>query len=129
MELCMYLTCIRKSMTFDATKWHTKMCNSSYIQNLVLGMDLSACLQNKFFLRKESFFVVFFHEWNEQKNPQLNISSQNFSMKHNFLKWNGRTTKIWHPLFHRIWKKTYPALGPSTKNYHMPICPIQHFFS
>ena len=51
---------------------------------------------------------MFFHEWNEQKKPQFNfsISSQNLSIiECNFFKWDAKVTKIWHLLFHRIWKK------------------------
>ena len=32
----------------------------------------------------KSCFVVFFHEWNEWKNPQFNFSSQNLSIERNF---------------------------------------------
>ena len=53
---------------------------------------------------EKSCFVVFFHEWNEWKNPQFNFSSQNLSIERNFFKWDGKVTKIWHLLFHRIWK-------------------------
>ena len=53
----------------------------------------------------KSCFVVFFHEWNEWKNPQFNFSSQDLSIEGNFFKWDGKVTKIWHLLFHRIWKK------------------------
>ena len=51
----------------------------------------------------KSCFVVFFLEWNEWKNPQLNFSCQNLSLERNFFKWDGKVTKIWHLLFHRIW--------------------------
>ena len=81
----MYLTCIRKSMTFDATKWHTKMCNRIVaIQNLVLGMDLSA-----FFMSEMS-----------EKNRQLNFYSQISVWNIIFL---NEMEKHWHPIFHRIW--------------------------
>ena len=53
---------------------------------------------------EKSCFVVFFHEWNEWKNPQFNFLSQNLSLERNFFKWDGKVTKIWHLLFHRIWK-------------------------
>ena len=56
---------------------------------------------------KKSCFVVFFHEWNEWKNPQFNFSSQNLSLERNFFKWDGKVTKIWRLLFHRIWKKMF----------------------
>ena len=59
----------------------------------------------------KSCFVVFFLEWNEWKNPQFNFSSQNLSIEHNFFKWDGKLTKIWYLLFHRIWKNQYePSL-------------------
>ena len=41
-----------------------------------------------------------------EKNPQINFSSQNLSLEHNFFKWDGKVTKIWWLLFHRIWKIT-----------------------
>ena len=49
--------------------------------------------------------MVFFHEWNEWKNPQFNFSSQDLSIERNFFKWDGKVTKISHLLFHRIWRK------------------------
>ena len=54
-------------------------------------------------------FVVFFHGWNEWKNPQFNFSktSQDLSIEHNLFKWDGKVTKISHLLFLRIWKKKY----------------------
>ena len=56
----------------------------------------------------KSCFVVFFHEWNEWKNPQINFSSQDLSIERNFLKWDDeKGTKISHLLFHRIWKNTF----------------------
>ena len=65
--------------------------------------------KNSYFLQWnfdwKSCFVVFFHEWNEWKNPQFNFSSQNLSIERNFFKWDGKETKILHLLFHRIWKK------------------------
>ena len=68
-------------------------------------------LQNSYFLHwnfdEKSCFVVFFHEWNEWKNPQFNFSSQNLSIECNFFKWDGKETKISHPLFHRIRKKIF----------------------
>ena len=48
--------------------------------------------------------MVFFFEWNEWKNPQFNFSSQNISIECNCFKWDGKETKILHPLFHGIWK-------------------------
>ena len=56
---------------------------------------------------EKSCFVVFFHEWNEWKNPQFNFSSQYLSIERNFFKWDGKVTKIWHLLFHRIWKSRF----------------------
>ena len=50
----------------------------------------------------KSCFVVFFHEWNELKNPQFNFFSQDISIERNFFKWGGKVTKILHLLFHRI---------------------------
>ena len=60
------------------------------------------------FYIEKSCFVVFFHEWNECKNPQLNFLSQNLSIECNFFKWDGKVTKIKHLLLHRIWKKYFP---------------------
>ena len=46
---------------------------------------------------------MFFHDWNEW--IQFNFWSQNLSIERNFFKWKGKVTKIWHLIFHRIWKK------------------------
>ena len=40
----------------------------------------------EFLMRISSCFVVFFHKWNEWKNPQFNFWSQNLSIERNFLK-------------------------------------------
>ena len=70
-------------------------------------------LRNCYFLHWnfdwKSCVVVFFHEWNEWKNPQFNFSSQDLSIERNFFKWDGKVTKISHLLFHRIWKITIPT--------------------
>ena len=70
--------------------------------------------RNSYFLHwnfvRKSCFVVFFLEWNEWKNPQFNFSCQNLSLERNFFKWDGKVTKIWHLLFHRIWKKLLLSL-------------------
>ena len=58
-------------------------------------------------LDKKSCFMMFFHEWNEWKKPQFNFSNQNLSLGRNFFKWDGKVTKIWHLLFHRIWKNKF----------------------
>ena len=79
----MYLTCIRKSMTFDATKWHTKMCNSCYTKSSV-GHG-------------PSYFMVFFHEW---KKTTIKLFSQISVWNIIFL---NEMEKHWHPIFHRIW--------------------------
>ena len=72
---------------------------------------MSETCRNSFFLYwnfdKNCYFVVFFQELNECKNLQFNFSSQNFSLERNFFKWDGKVTKIWHLLFHRIWKNNY----------------------
>ena len=74
-------------------------------------------LRNNYFLHwnydEKSWFGVFFHEWNEWKNPQLNFSSQNLSIEHNCFKWDGKLTKIWHNdtyFSHRIWKNIWPNI-------------------
>ena len=59
---------------------------------------------------REKLFCGNFHEWNEGKNPQFNFSSENLSVQCNFFKWDGKVTKIWHQLFHRIWKKIFVCL-------------------
>ena len=43
---------------------------------------------------EKSWSVVFFHEWNEWKNPQFNFSSQNLRIERNFFKWDRKLTKI-----------------------------------
>ena len=63
---------------------------------------------NSYFLHwnfdKKSCFAVFFLEWNEWKISQFNFWSQNLSTELNFFKWDGKVIKIWHLLFHSIWK-------------------------
>ena len=62
---------------------------------------LSSDLRNIFYT--ESFVVFFF---TSEKNPQFNFSSQNpVGIERNFFKWDGKVTKIWHILFHRIFGK------------------------
>ena len=55
--------------------------------------------------RKSCFVVFFFSSKTTEKNPQFNFSCQNLSLEHNSFKWDGKVTKIWHLIFHRIWKK------------------------
>ena len=56
-------------------------------------------LVNSYFLHwnfdETSYFVVFFHEWNEWKNPQFN--SQKLSLERNFSKFYGKVLR-WHIL-------------------------------
>ena len=79
----------------------------------------------------KSCFVVFFHEWNEWKNPQFNFSSQDLSIERNFFKWDGKVTKISHLLFHRIWKKNLPAvvrtLTDSSISHQRVVSPFSFF--
>ena len=79
----------------------SKLCNSYFLH---WNFDWKSC------------FVVFFHEWNEWKNPQFNFSSQDLSIERNFFKWDGKVTKISHLLFHRIWKNNFPYF----QMYHCP---------
>ena len=65
------------------------------------------------------FLEVFFHNWNEWKNPQLNFLSQNISLEGNFFKWDGKVTKISHPLFHRIWKNIFFAFDLGLVNRYV----------
>ena len=55
------------------------------------GKNIEKKVGNNYFLHwnfdKKSYFVVFFHEWNEWKNPQFNFSSQNLSIECNFFRW------------------------------------------
>ena len=71
-------------------------------------LQVISTIQNCYFLHWNfdwnSCFVMFFHEWNEWKNPQFNFSSQYLSIERNFFKWDGKVTKISHLLFHRMWK-------------------------
>ena len=64
--------------------------------------------KNSYFLHwnsyEESCFVVFFHKWNEWKNPQFNCLSWNLSIEHNFqMRW--KSNQDMTLLFHKIWKK------------------------
>ena len=49
-------------------------------------------------LTRKGFFDVFFHQWNEWKNPQLNFSSPNLGIEHDFFppKWDGKATFSWN---------------------------------
>ena len=58
---------------------------------------------------EKSCFVVFFHEWNKCKKSKIHL----FTWK----------SKIWHLLFHRIWKNIILFCGP-----HKPLI-NQHNFS
>ena len=66
-------------------------------------------VKNIYFLHwnfdEKSCFVVFFHEWNEWKNPQFNFSSQNLSIEHNFFQMRCKSKQYMTPTFpKRIWK-------------------------
>ena len=59
---------------------------------------------------------------------QFNFSSQNLSMEHNFFKWDGKATKIWRLLFHRIWKNiVYETIGLPMHAH--PNMHVQMFFA
>ena len=52
-----------------------------------------------------SFFI--------EKNEKIHKSTsrvKNLSTEWNFFKWDGKVSKIWHLLFHRIWKKKWTNL-------------------
>ena len=70
---------------------------------------LKRCYFLHWYFDWKSCFVVFFHGWNEWKNPQFNFSktSQDLSIEHNLFKWDGKVTKISHLLFHKIRKKKF----------------------
>ena len=74
-------------------------------------LQVISTIQNCYFLHWNfdwnRCFVMFFHEWNEWKNPQFNFSSQYLSIERNFFKWDGKVTKISHLLFHRIRKNFF----------------------
>ena len=35
----------------------------------------------------------------EKSRPQIKFSSQNLGIEHNFFKWDGEVTKIWHDTY------------------------------
>ena len=78
----------------------------------VKNVSLKKWCKNSYFLNwnfvRKSCFVVFFLEWNVWKNPQFNFSGQNLSLERNFFKWDGKVTKVWNLLLHRIWKNVFP---------------------
>ena len=80
-------------------------CNFWFYGKIIITIIIFSW-SNSYFMHwdfdEKRYFVVFFHEW---KNPQFNFLSQNLSLERNFFKWDGKVTKIWHLLFHRIWKK------------------------
>ena len=60
-------------------------------------------LGNSYFLHWnfdwKSWFVVFFLEWNEWKNPQFNFSSQNLSIERNFFQMRWKRNQDITPTF------------------------------
>ena len=106
----------------SASKWDTTTYNSIiyrimvrsvgpvilYRRRVLTFKKETYRLENSYFLHwnfdSKSCFWVFFLKLNEWKNPQFNFSCQNLSLERNFFKWDGKATKIWYLLFHRISK-------------------------
>ena len=68
-------------------------------------------VDNSYFLhwnfRGKSCFMVFFLKW-KIHNSTFPVNIFRLSLEHNFFKWDGKVTKIWHLVFfHRIWKNQF----------------------